>query len=48
MEGKTKLSHPGGEGSPSDPRRCASALRPHALAPKPPRQIAQCNPVFLR
>lgn len=48
MEGKPKLSHPGGEGSPSDPRRYASVLRPHTPVPKASQQIAQTDPFFLR
>ena len=47
-ESKPVFSTPGCRVRLSDPRRCVFALRPYALAPKPPRRIAQCNPVFLR
>ena len=47
-EHKPEFSSPGGRVRPSDPRRCASVACIRTPAPKPPQQIAQCKPIFLR
>lgn len=47
-EGQPRFSTHGGGGRLSDPRPCAPVTHQCAPTPKPSRQIAQCNPVFLR